>query len=56
MALYELEVEPEKAKEEEQATEEQEKADITSLELGKCGFCCGTCLTYINGNCSGCVK
>ena len=23
--------------------------------LGKCGFCCGVCPTYISGGCSGCV-
>ena len=24
--------------------------------LGKCGFYCGTCPTYINGNCNGCIE
>lgn len=24
--------------------------------LGKCGFHCGTCPTYINGNCNGCIE
>ena len=24
--------------------------------LGKCGFYCGSCPTYIQGNCAGCVK
>ncbi len=23
--------------------------------LGKCGFCCGVCPTYIRGDCSGCL-
>lgn len=23
--------------------------------LGKCGFYCGSCPTYINGNCVGCI-
>lgn len=23
--------------------------------LGKCGFCCGVCPTYVNGSCAGCV-
>ena len=23
--------------------------------LGKCGFCCGCCPTYIKGGCKGCV-
>lgn len=24
--------------------------------LGKCGFYCGACPTYLQGNCRGCVK
>ena len=24
--------------------------------IGKCGFYCGACPTYLAGNCSGCVK
>ncbi|MBQ3558116.1 MAG: DUF3795 domain-containing protein [Agathobacter sp.] len=24
--------------------------------LAKCGFYCGTCPTYINGNCNGCIE
>ena len=24
--------------------------------LGKCGFYCGTCPTYINENCNGCIE
>ena len=23
--------------------------------IGKCGFCCGACSTYLAGNCKGCV-
>ena len=26
------------------------------IELGKCGFACSTCPTFINYNCSGCMK
>ncbi len=29
--------------------------NIMTELLGKCGFYCGACPTYINGNCSGCV-
>ena len=24
--------------------------------LGKCGFCCGSCPTYIKGGCKGCME
>lgn len=26
------------------------------LELGKCGFYCDACPTYLNGNCKGCIE
>ena len=24
--------------------------------LGKCGYCCGQCPSYISGKCKGCIK
>lgn len=35
----------------------QYKTDMNMEEkrLGKCGFYCGCCPTYINGNCKGCM-
>lgn len=30
--------------------------NLKSELLGKCGFYCGTCPTYINANCKGCTE
>lgn len=29
---------------------------VEELLIGKCGFYCGSCPTYIKGQCSGCVE
>lgn len=29
---------------------------LSAKLLGKCGFYCGACPTYIKGNCSGCME
>ena len=29
---------------------------IDETVMGKCGFYCGSCPTFIRGNCEGCVK
>ena len=32
------------------------KEELTAVLLGKCGFYCGACPTYIKGGCRGCDK
>ncbi len=37
-------------------TERANQKDISTNRLGKCGFLCGACPTYINGACAGCME
>ena len=30
--------------------------EFSTMDIGKCGFYCGSCPTYLSGNCNGCIK